>query len=157
MALDVGRRRTGVAVSDATWSLARSLCVIEHRGRDRRLREIARLAHDYAVTRVVIGQPLNMDGSSGEQAAYVESYADRLADVLAEAEIETEMIHWDERLSTVEAESILRELGSSRKARRRLDAVAAAVILQDYLNALQSTLCKPASLDTDQEGSCEIP
>jgi len=157
MALDVGRQRTGVAVSDATWSLAHSLTVIEHRGRDRRLRDVARLAQEHDVTRLVIGLPLNMDGSAGEQAAYVESYADRLAGVLSERRLAAEIVWWDERLSTVEAESLLRDAGASRKARHRLDAVAAAVILQDYLNTLRSTPRTPAPHDAGQEESCETP
>jgi len=131
LALDVGERRIGVALSDPTQTLARSLLVLE-RGDERKALEcVAALVGEQEVDRVVVGYPLSLRGDVGPQTERVERFAQALAQVLA---VPVEL--WDERYSTVDAERILRERGmGSRKRRRWVDATAAAVILQDYLDA----------------------
>ena len=139
MALDVGRRRTGVAISDPTGLLARSLTVIQHRGRDRRLGEVADLVAEHGVHTIVIGYPLHMNGHPGGQANYVEAYTRSLGRQLATRGLDVELCFWDERLSTVEATDIMHRTGRRAKGNEDgVDAVAAAVILQEYLDRKRS-------------------
>jgi len=131
LALDVGERRIGVALSDPTQTLARSLLVLDRRDDKEALKRVAALVREQGVERVVVGYPLSLRGDVGPQAERVGRFARALARVL---EVPVEM--WDERYSTVDAERILREQGmGGRKRRRRIDATAAAVILQSYLDA----------------------
>ncbi len=133
LALDVGDRRVGVAVSDPLGLWARPLTVITRRSRQEDYRTIARLAREQEAARIVVGHPLSMDGQVGPQALRVERYAAGLAEHL-----DIPVVLWDERLSTAEAERLLHESGeTSRQYRGRIDAVAAAVILQSYLDAVE--------------------
>lgn len=134
LALDVGERRVGVAVSDPTGWLARPLTIVHCRSKREDLAAIARLVEEQGVTAVVVGYPLNMDGSVGPQARRVARYAAALERVLP-----VPVMLWDERLSSEEAADRLRAAaGGRRKRRRHLDDAAAAVILQDYLDAQES-------------------
>jgi len=131
LALDVGDKRIGVAISDPSQIIARSLKVIQRGSRQGDFAAVARLIEEYEVERVVVGHPRSLDGTIGEQAEKVEHYAAGLAEVLT-----VPVLLWDERFSTVSAERLMREAGSRGKKRReRVDAVAAAVILQDYLDS----------------------
>lgn len=131
LGLDVGRRRIGAALSDPLRLLASPLGVIELRGTGEGLEEVCAWVAQYGVERVVVGLPLHLDGSEGEEAAWVRGWVGRLQ---AQLDIPVEL--WDERLSTVSAERSLRASGISRRRRReRRDAVAAALILQSYLDA----------------------
>jgi putative Holliday junction resolvase len=131
LALDLGDRRIGVAISDPTRTLARSLCVLERRSRQEDFAAIAELVREHEVELVVVGHPRSMNGTVGPQARRVERYAHALSKSLP-----VPMIFWDERLSTFTAEQLMIEAGRpARKRRKRIDAVAAAVILQDYLDA----------------------
>jgi putative Holliday junction resolvase len=133
LALDIGERRVGVAVSDPLGLWARPLTVIARRSREQDYRAIAALVREHAVDRVLVGHPLELDGTSGPQARRVERYAAGLAQYLS-----VPITLWDERLSTAEAERMLHDAGeSSRQYRDRLDAVAAAVILDSYLKAAE--------------------
>jgi putative Holliday junction resolvase len=131
LALDVGDKRIGVAISDPSQVLARSLKVIERGSRQQDFVAVARLVEKYEVEKVVVGYPRSLDGTVGEQAEKVERYAAGLAESLT-----VPVLLWDERLSTVSAERLMREAGlRGKKKRERVDAVAAAVILQDYLDS----------------------
>ncbi len=132
LALDVGDKRIGVAISDVNQILARSLQVIERRSRQEDFAAVARLVEEYEVEKVVVGYPRSLNGSIGRQARKVKRYATRLAQALS-----VPVVLWDERLSTVTAEELMREVGPKgrRKRQKRVDAVAAAVILQDYLDS----------------------
>jgi putative Holliday junction resolvase len=131
LALDVGDRRIGVAVSDPSQILARSLEVIQRGSRQQDFAAVAGLVEEYEVEWVVVGYTRSLDGTAGEQAEKVERYVAALAEALT-----VPVLLWDERLSTVSAERLMREGGQrGRKKRERLDAVAAAVILQDYLDS----------------------
>ncbi len=133
LALDVGDRRIGVAVSDPLGMWARPLTVLARRSREQDYRAIVALVEEHEIAVVVVGHPLEFHGEVGPQARRVERYAAGLAEHLS-----VPLVLWDERLSTAEAERILRESGeSSRQYRSRLDAVAAAVILQSYLRAVE--------------------
>jgi putative Holliday junction resolvase len=128
-ALDVGDARIGVAVSDDLGLTVRGIGVVQRRGGKQDLEAIARLIATHEVSRIVVGLPLNMDGSEGRQAARVRTFGDRLRE-----HIGLPIEFWDERLTTFEAEEQLRSRGV-RPARRRdlVDQVAAEVILRSYL------------------------
>ena len=131
LALDVGDKRVGVAISDLTQFLARSLKVIQRGPHQEDFAAVARLVEEYEVERVVVGYPRSLDGTVGRQAEKVERYAVGLAKALT-----VPVLLWDERFSTVSAERLMREAGlRGKKKRERIDAVAAAVILQDYLDS----------------------
>jgi putative Holliday junction resolvase len=129
-ALDVGDRRIGVAVSDDFAVSVRGVGVVTRKGGAHDLTAVARVLGRHEVSRVVIGLPLNMDGTEGRQAARVRAFGDRLAGYLG-----IPIDFWDERLSTFEAEQRLRSLGVKARRRRELvDQVAAEVILRAYLD-----------------------
>lgn len=128
MGLDIGGKRIGVAISDETRLIATPLQFVARGTGDRQA--FADLIAQYAIGRLVVGLPTGMSGREGPQSADVRGYADQLA-----AELDLPMDYWDERLSTAIAERTLIAGGTSRADRRtRVDAVAAAVILQGYLD-----------------------
>lgn len=127
LALDVGQRRIGVALSDELQMLATPLTVLTRRSRVEDFERLERLARERGVVGLVVGHPLNADGSAGPQAQQVARYARRLAAALL-----LPMLLWDEYGSSQEAAD--RVAHTSRKRRQAaLDAEAAAVILQSYL------------------------
>lgn len=141
LALDVGDRWVGVAVSDPTGSIATPLTVIRRTSKVEDFRRIGRLAREQGVDGLIVGHPLNDDGTASPQARRVERYATALVEALEAEGLKLTVSLWDERMSTQRAEEIMREAG--RKARERrtwIDAVAAAVILQDYLDEQRSAL-----------------
>jgi putative Holliday junction resolvase len=141
LGLDAGERRIGVALSDELCMLARPVTILDRRNGLRPvLDRLATLAHEEQVMRLVIGLPLNADGTAGRQARRAEEFARIVGRVLG---LPFEL--WDERLSSVEAEAILREQGRNMKRARQhgIDAVAAALILQDYLDSHQPRAGQP--------------
>jgi putative Holliday junction resolvase len=135
--LDIGRRRIGVAISDATATLARPVGVISRPGSDAdavRLvaDEIARLAaEDDGIGAVVIGLPRRLDGTANEMTPLVHTFAEQLRSASG-----LPVVLQDERLSSREAESRLAIREKDWRARKKkLDAAAAAIILQDYLDS----------------------
>lgn len=131
LALDIGDRRVGVAVSDATGNLARPLAIITRRSKREDFARIAQLVQEQGATALVVGYPLNMDDSVGPQARRVQRYAAALRQAVS-----VPIILWDERLSSEEAGRRLRvAAGRRRKRKKHLDDAAAAVILQEYLDA----------------------
>jgi putative Holliday junction resolvase len=136
MALDVGHKRIGVALSDPGQVLASSLQVIERKGQRQDLITVVQLVREHGVGKIIVGYPRSLDGSVGQQAKVVERYAAVLEEELRGSSLDVPVILWDERLSTVVANRLMAEAGrKGRKRRERIDAVAAAVILQDYLDA----------------------
>ncbi|MDQ2995772.1 MAG: Holliday junction resolvase RuvX [Chloroflexota bacterium] len=131
MALDVGGRRIGVALSDTTRVLASPLTTLRAEPRDRVLGEIAALVQRHEVAEVVVGLPLTLSGEIGPQAHVIQLFVERLKGVL------TAPIHmFDERLTTVAAERMMVDLGMKPEQRRaRIDEVAASIILQDFLDS----------------------
>ncbi|MDP9387544.1 MAG: Holliday junction resolvase RuvX [Actinomycetota bacterium] len=130
--LDLGGRRIGVAVSDATGTLATPHSVVE-RGKDRAEdhRRLADLVEELGAEWVVVGLPLSLSGVAGPAACAADEEARALAGAVA-VPVET----WDERLTTVSAERSLRAGGVRARDRRRVvDKVAAAVLLQGWLDA----------------------
>jgi putative Holliday junction resolvase len=130
LGVDLGRVRIGLALADDVLRTARPLRTVARRADAATLAEIARAARDYDVERAVVGLPFNMDGTEGDAARGARAFAAKLAAALG---VPVEL--FDERLSTFEAEARLRDHGFSAKDRRsRVDAEAAAVILQGWLD-----------------------
>ncbi|MFQ5925704.1 MAG: Holliday junction resolvase RuvX [Dehalococcoidia bacterium] len=130
LGLDIGEKRIGVAIAAPEGLLAIPLTVIERVGEEADLKAILDLASEHGVRRIVVGLPRSLDGSIGKQAERVLSLS-RVLSQRTDIPVDT----WDERLSTVAAERLMRDAGSKgdkRKARR--DAMAAAIILQSYLD-----------------------
>jgi putative Holliday junction resolvase len=129
LALDVGTKRIGIALTDPLQVTARPHSTID---RNRQAYEkISALIHELEISKILIGLPLHLDGTEGKQAADVRSFASKLALVVPQAEI----VFVDERLTSVEAEERLADRrGGWRKNKSRIDAWAAASILQNYLN-----------------------
>lgn len=135
LALDIGEARIGVAISDPNQVLARSLTVIKRSSRQRDFTTIKGLVREHEVEKIIVGHPLSLNGTLGQQAKRVERYAAALAQALEGEGLKVPVLLWDERFSTADAERLMIEAGHKRQARRRrIDAVAAAVILQDYLD-----------------------
>ena len=136
LAVDVGERRIGLAISDVSRTLARPLRTLTVRsasdGVDQVAAEIARLhTEEDGLSTVVVGLPIRLDGSPGDQTLRVASFVEALKMRTA-----IPIVTADERLTSREAESLLAERTRDwRQRKARLDAVAAAVILQDYLEA----------------------
>jgi putative Holliday junction resolvase len=133
LGLDVGDKRIGVAISDPEEILASPLATITREDDKKAIADIIKLVDQNDVERIVVGLPYSLDGSIGGQANKVMDFAERLSQ-----HTRASMEMWDERLSTVAVERLLRESGS-KKARKkaRLDAAAAAFILQGYLDSLK--------------------
>jgi len=130
LGIDLGRARIGLALADDVLRTARALKAIERHGDATDLHSLKTVAAEYEVGRAVLGLPLNMDGTEGASARMARSFAP-----LVEAALGVPVELFDERLSTFEAEGRLRGLGfTAREMKGRVDAEAAAVILQGWLD-----------------------
>ena len=135
LALDVGEKRIGVALSDPTGLLATPLTTIERKGQDSDIDAALRLATEHEVGEIVVGLPLSMSGRRGPQAGRVDAFVRALAE---RTDIPLKSV--DERLSSVQAERMLRESGiEPSKNKARIDSAAAAIILQSYLDSMRIT------------------
>ena len=138
LALDVGDRYIGVALSDPTGLIATPLAVLERTGGKRDYEKVLAVVKAQEAERIVIGMPMTMSGEEGEQAQATNTFVAALKERTA-LPVET----LDERLTTVEAERRLREAGaSSRRMRQRTDSQAAAVLLQGYLDTRRLRLAR---------------
>ena len=131
MGLDVGEVRIGIALSDQTGLIAQGHATLERSGWDRDLAYLVKVAEEHEVDRFVVGNPLNLDGSAGRQAERSRDFAERLKEATGLA-----VVLWDERFTSLSAEKILIEAGVRRKKRRgAIDRMAAAIMLQSYLDS----------------------
>ena len=131
LALDVGEKRIGVAVSDETETLASPRTIIRRASTAAALEAVARLVAESGAEVVVVGLPVSFDGQLHGQARAIQAFAAKLRERIAQP-----VVFADETLSSVRAEEALRAAGvRPDRIRERLDAAAAAVILQDYLDA----------------------
>jgi putative Holliday junction resolvase len=127
LAVDPGDKRTGLAISAG--AIAVALPTLAMRGDGKDLDRIAKIASDAGAERIIVGLPLNMDGTEGPRATAAREFAD---DLRGRTDLPVEM--WDERLSTAAGEARLREAGLDRRElSKRSDAAAAIVILESYL------------------------
>lgn len=130
LGLDVGARRIGVALSDASAFLSSPLTTIRAIPRERAIAEIVRLARENEVVEVVVGLPLTLRGEIGPQAELIHAFVREITPAL-----NLPVALFDERLTTVAAEQMLRDLGvKPEKRKQQIDQVAASIILQDYLD-----------------------
>jgi len=134
LGLDIGERWIGVALSDPSGTLASPLTRVSVTSTGATAEVICQLVNQYEVGRVVAGLPYSMNGSLGKQAQRVQDFLQALS-LYLEVPIET----WDERLSTVGAEQRMREAGVGKGKRKgKIDAAAATLILQGYLDRVRS-------------------
>jgi putative Holliday junction resolvase len=130
MGLDVGKKRMGVALSDELGVIASPLALVNHTSRNKDADEIKALAIKHGVSLIVVGMPVNMDGSIGPQAEFVKKFADVLRERAG-----VKVVEWDERLSTAAVTRVLIEGGESRAGRKTVvDVMSAIYILQGYLD-----------------------
>lgn len=130
LGLDLGGKRVGVALSDPSGVIASALETVDGRDKDFLIAHVRDLVAQHHVDTVVVGRPLNIDGSVGAQAVKYAELTQRLAERLT-----VPVVTQDERFSTVEAHNTMKSLGESgRKRRESVDRVAAVIILQTYLD-----------------------
>ena len=130
LALDVGEKRIGLAVSDPLGITAQGLAVLLRQDRESDLAKMVAMVRDYQIREILVGLPRHMDGRPGKQAEAVLDLAKALGEALGGVEVTP----WDERLTTVEAERVLIQADMSRRRRRQVvDQLAAVIILQSYL------------------------
>ena len=131
MALDVGTKRIGVALSDELLLTAQGQATIERRSLKYDLAEINRIIKENSVEEAVVGLPLNMNGSYSAKTKEVAAFTESL-----KTSVDIPVKTWDERLTTVQAESVLLAADVSRAKRRMsIDKMAAQIILQSYLDS----------------------
>lgn len=134
MGLDYGTKTVGVAISDELGFTAQGLLTVTRKSASKlrqTLAKIKEIADEYDIRRIVVGLPLNMNDTIGERAQAATAFAEL---VKKRTELPVEL--WDERLTTVEAEQVLIEAGVRREHRKeRIDWMAAALILQGYMDA----------------------
>ena len=131
MALDLGEKRIGVAICDVTRTIAKSYAVLSRKSRKEDFERYANIIADQQITLLVMGLPIPLSGLEGQRAAWVRDYTAELAQ-----HIDIPIDFWDESFSTKRAEASLRARGQrGKKIKQRVDAVAAAFILQGYLDA----------------------
>jgi len=154
LAVDYGRARIGLAIADTEAQLPRPLLTLERVNRNEDMRRLRELARQHSIRQIVVGLPLRLDGTQGKMAEEATRFAARLRKQLG---LPVDML--DERLTSWEAERLLEEQSgrvlrdaktnakSARKpARASVDAVAAAVILKEYLEQQRMTKGSPESI-----------
>ncbi|MBI1826824.1 MAG: Holliday junction resolvase RuvX [Planctomycetes bacterium] len=138
LGIDYGQKRIGLAVGDSQSRIATPIGTIHETKADRQLAESINRIEEYAVNALVIGLPLNMDGSEGPQAKETRMFADQLAKASGKP------VHFhDERLSSFSAQELVGKISRTRKKKRRpIDSIAAQVILQEFLDNLDQVESK---------------
>jgi putative holliday junction resolvase len=139
LALDLGKKRIGLALSDPLGITAQGLPTLERTTIREDIAALGKLIEEKDVALVLLGYPLHMTGKEGRQAEYTRDFAARLRDRLG-----VEIRLWDERLTTVEAQRVLRASGISiEKRARAVDRVAAQILLESYLDS-EAGACRDA-------------
>lgn len=129
LALDVGKKRIGLAVSDELGITAQGIPTLQRTRIRDDLNKLRDVAVQWQVRMLVIGNPLHMKGTESRQSEYTKEFAGRLAEHLG-----LPVVFWDERLTSVEAERVLREGGASLDERKRaVDRLAAVLLLESFL------------------------
>ncbi|GAX90314.1 Holliday junction resolvase RuvX [Effusibacillus lacus] len=132
MGVDLGDVRIGVAVSDPLGMSAQGIEVIRRKSEAEDIKRIGELLHQYEVQKIVLGFPKNMNGTIGPRGEMTQQFATLLKDTF-----QLPVVLWDERLSTMAAERMLIEADVRRDKRKQVvDKMAAAIILQNYLDSL---------------------
>ncbi len=140
MALDVGKVRVGVALSDPLGYTAQPLLTLRRKSRGEDLRSLLRLIRKHEVVEIVVGNPLHLSGNVSPWAAKVQEFAEELRE---RSGLSVQL--WDERLSSVAAHEILDEAGHDRRDRKAvIDQVAAVVILRGWMEAREEARLRAA-------------
>jgi putative Holliday junction resolvase len=130
MALDIGDKKIGISISDALLLTAQSRPTLHRKDLNEDIETLRRLATENEVHKIVVGQPLHMDGRKSLQSERVAVFAEQLRKAL-----NLPIVFWDERLTSVEAEQHLEQMGLHwRQRRQQVDKIAAMIILQNYLD-----------------------
>lgn len=133
LGLDIGSKRIGAAVSDELCITAQGLGVIESENEQKALKRLSEIVKQEKIEEIVVGLPLNMNGSKGPQAEKAIKFCDTL-----KKELNLPVKLWDERMSTMEADKVLIRADVSRaKRRKKIDKLAAQIILQSYLDSIK--------------------
>ena len=136
MSVDLGKARTGIAVSDSGESFAFPKTIITEYNTEKLVKKVAALANEYGAELIVVGYPKNMDGSLGSRAEECKEIAEKIG-----ATSGKETVLWDERCTTVSAHTALNFTDTRGKKRKEvIDAVAAVIILEDYLKFRKNNL-----------------
>ena len=134
LALDLGKKRIGLAVSDELGLTAQGLPTLERTNIREDLGKLSQLIAEKNVSLILMGKPLHMSGREGRQTEFTRDFAERLKKAAA-----IPVQFWDERLTTVEAERVLRESGIGiQKRAQAVDRLAAVILLASYLDSLHS-------------------
>lgn len=137
LGLDIGDRWIGIALSDPSGKLASPLTILKRSDYLADLEDITRIINQYEVKKVIVGLPRTMDGSLGRQAEKVKAFTDKLR-----RHVEVPVEFRDERLTTVSARRMMRASQTKKGRKKRDDAIAAAVILQGFLDEGHSPASK---------------
>ena len=130
MGIDFGDARTGIAISDLMCTIVGSTCVVPSRNTEKAIGDLVKLCRDNSVGEIVVGRPRNMDGSEGPRAQLCREFGEKVSQVTG-----LKVVMWDERRTTVEAHNILSQHNyHGQKRKNTVDAVAASLILEGYLN-----------------------
>lgn len=134
MGIDLGDSTTGISVCDDNQILASPLCIIEEKNRKKLCKKIHSLCLENSINLIVLGNPINMNGTSGKRSMIVKEFQNQLFQIT-----KIRIILRDERLSTVFAKRCFLSANvSSRKYKKRIDAASACLILQNYLDSLKN-------------------
>jgi putative Holliday junction resolvase len=132
LALDLGKKRIGLAISDGLGITAQGLATLHRRNKRTDLAALAALIKDRGVTQILMGNPLNMSGAEGRQSQWTQEFAAAL-----EKHTGLPVKLWDERLTTAEASRVLRESGIGiEKRAAAVDRLSAVILLQSYLDSV---------------------
>lgn len=133
MGIDYGDSRVGLALSDPLGITAQGLMTLPNKVYDKMLLKLVEIIKEHNVEKIVLGLPKNLNGTYGDRIEVTRGFADDLKDKLPD----TEIVFWDERLTTVQAAGILNVTNTRGKDRKNvIDTVAASIILQSYLDSL---------------------
>lgn len=132
LAIDYGERRIGLALSDPMQIIASGLTTLQVNNENEAIQKINQLVVEHDVCQIVLGNPLDKDGSEGTKTQKVRTFAEKL-----QKQISIGIVFWDERMSSVTAQKLLIEAESKKKRRtkEKIDELAAVVILRHYLDA----------------------
>ncbi|KYO63952.1 Holliday junction resolvase RuvX [Thermovenabulum gondwanense] len=134
LGLDVGEKRIGIAISDELGITSRGLMVLERKGFNEDVKKVVEIAEQNSVDKIVIGLPVNMNGTYGKGVENVKKFGEKLRSIY-----KAQVIYWDERLTTVAAHKVLIDADISRKKRKGvIDKLAAVLILQSFLDYLHN-------------------
>jgi putative Holliday junction resolvase len=134
LALDVGKKRIGLAVSDELGITAQGIETLQRTRIREDINALREIAEHWRVHTLLVGKPLHMSGAESRQSEYTREFAERLASALR-----LPVVYWDERLTSREAERLLREGGASiEQSRQAVDQMSAVLILESYLGFQQN-------------------